>query len=67
VASTGIYTHVSGDSVGSHSVKLIGWGTDRKDGDYWLVGWWSELWLLIACALRKHLHGRQLWFLFGMR
>uniref|UniRef100_A0A1B6CKV3 Peptidase C1A papain C-terminal domain-containing protein n=1 Tax=Clastoptera arizonana TaxID=38151 RepID=A0A1B6CKV3_9HEMI len=33
---SGVYQHVTGEYHGRHSVKIIGWGTD-KGTDYWLV------------------------------
>lgn len=43
---SGVYTHVSGDLLGGHSVKLIGWGTDKKSGvPYWLIAnSWNRKW-----------------------
>lgn len=40
---SGVYHHVTGDGVGLHSVKIIGWGK-HGDVDYWLVAnsWNSE-------------------------
>jgi cathepsin B len=32
-----VYTHNSGSYEGLHSVKVIGWGTDDKEGPYWIV------------------------------
>jgi len=34
--SSGIYNHISGDYVGEHAVKILGWGND-KGVDYWLI------------------------------
>uniref|UniRef100_A0A1I7UE37 Pept_C1 domain-containing protein n=1 Tax=Caenorhabditis tropicalis TaxID=1561998 RepID=A0A1I7UE37_9PELO len=33
---SGVYHYVSGDLVGGHDVKIIGWGTERGV-DYWLI------------------------------
>jgi len=33
----GVYSHKSGGFEGLHSVKIVGWGTDPKQGDYWIV------------------------------
>lgn len=35
--SSGVYKHVLGDEMGGHAVKMIGWGTDPVNGDYWLL------------------------------
>jgi C1A family cysteine protease len=34
----GVYKHGSGASYeGLHSVKIVGWGNDSTQGDYWIV------------------------------
>uniref|UniRef100_A0A1I7UE39 Pept_C1 domain-containing protein n=1 Tax=Caenorhabditis tropicalis TaxID=1561998 RepID=A0A1I7UE39_9PELO len=33
---SGVYHYVSGDLVGGHAVKIIGWGTEGGE-DYWLI------------------------------
>jgi cathepsin B len=42
----GIYHHITGNSVGGHAVKLIGWGKDETTGTkYWLlVNSWNPSW-----------------------
>lgn len=41
---SGVYKHVTGDALGGHVVKLIGWGTS-EDGDYWLLAnQWNRSW-----------------------
>jgi cathepsin B len=41
---SGVYTHQSGDLVGGHAVRFIGWGT-LNGVDYWLVAnSWNEYW-----------------------
>lgn len=39
---SGVYQHVSGDQLGGHAIKIIGWGVE--DGTkYWLVAnSWNE-------------------------
>ena len=32
---SGIYKHVAGEQIGGHAMKLVGWGTDEKEGLYW--------------------------------
>ena len=41
---SGVYTYVSGEPIGGHSIKIIGWGVE--DGlPYWLVvNSWNEDW-----------------------
>lgn len=33
---SGVYKHVTGDVLGGHAVKLIGWGTSEDGEDYWV-------------------------------
>ncbi|GBG68239.1 hypothetical protein CBR_g2790 [Chara braunii] len=41
---SGVYWHVTGDYLGGHAVKLIGWGTEGGV-DYWLcVNSWNRSW-----------------------
>lgn len=41
----GIYKHGSGDFLGGHAIKCIGWGTDPDAGDYWIMAnSWGEGW-----------------------
>merc|ERR1711981_6957 len=41
----GVYHHVTGRSKGGHAVKLMGWGTDAEEGDYWLLAnSWNSDW-----------------------
>merc|ERR1712139_415322 len=44
---SGIYHHLTGDYVGGHAVKIVGWGVDGGD-KYWKVAnswnpYWGEL------------------------
>eukprot|EP01112_Ceratiomyxa_fruticulosa_P001038 TRINITY_DN1100_c0_g1_i1.p1 TRINITY_DN1100_c0_g1~~TRINITY_DN1100_c0_g1_i1.p1 ORF type:complete len:332 (+),score=48.49 TRINITY_DN1100_c0_g1_i1:162-1157(+) len=43
---SGVYVHKTGDLLGYHSVKAIGWGFDKPSGlDYWLiVNSWNDSW-----------------------
>ncbi|KAJ0980495.1 hypothetical protein J5N97_008750 [Dioscorea zingiberensis] len=42
---SGIYKHVTGDVMGGHAVKLIGWGTSDDGVDYWLLAnQWNRGW-----------------------
>jgi len=43
---SGIYHHVSGDMVGGHAIRIVGWGVD-KGVKYWKIAnswnpWWGE-------------------------
>jgi len=41
---SGVYQHLTGDYVGGHSVKIIGWGT-MNSRDFWLVqNSWTTYW-----------------------
>lgn len=41
---SGVYRHVTGQELGGHSVKIVGWGVENKVG-YWLVAnSWNEDW-----------------------
>jgi len=42
----GVYCHKgSSELLGSHVVRVIGWGKDEKEGDYWIVAnSWGESW-----------------------
>lgn len=33
---SGVYKHVTGEEMGGHAVKLIGWGTSDEGEDYWV-------------------------------
>lgn len=42
---SGVYKHVTGDVMGGHAVKLIGWGTSDDGEDYWLLAnQWNRGW-----------------------
>ncbi|OWM79705.1 cathepsin B-like protease 2 [Punica granatum] len=42
---SGVYRHITGDMMGGHAVKLIGWGTTDDGEDYWLVAnQWNRSW-----------------------
>jgi len=41
---SGVYYYVSGDELGGHAIKILGWGTEDSV-DYWLVAnSWNEDW-----------------------
>ncbi|XP_011079459.1 cathepsin B [Sesamum indicum] len=42
---SGVYKHITGDKMGGHAVKLIGWGTNDDGQDYWLLAnQWNRSW-----------------------
>ncbi|GAB4841515.1 Cathepsin B-like protease 2 [Ancistrocladus abbreviatus] len=42
---SGVYKHVTGEMLGGHAVKLIGWGTTEDGEDYWLLAnQWNRSW-----------------------
>lgn len=42
---SGVYNYVSGEYLGGHAVKLIGWGTTDEGNDYWvLANSWNTQW-----------------------
>lgn len=42
---SGVYKHVTGEVMGGHAVKLIGWGTSEEGEDYWLLAnQWNRGW-----------------------
>lgn len=41
---SGVYQHVSGDDLGGHAVKILGWGVEN-DTPYWLIAnSWNQYW-----------------------
>ncbi|KAL9235594.1 hypothetical protein vseg_010340 [Gypsophila vaccaria] len=42
---SGVYKHITGEYLGGHAVKLIGWGTSAEGEDYWLLAnQWNRSW-----------------------
>ncbi|KAK1362510.1 Cathepsin B [Heracleum sosnowskyi] len=42
---SGVYKHITGEEMGGHAVKLIGWGTSDEGEDYWLMAnQWNRSW-----------------------
>jgi len=36
--SSGVYVHTTGQELGGHAIKMIGWGVDSQSGqDYWII------------------------------
>ena len=41
---SGVYQHTSGNALGGHAIKVIGWGNEKGE-DYWLcVNSWNRTW-----------------------
>lgn len=41
---SGVYRHVTGEQLGGHAVKIVGWGSD-SEGDYWIcANSWGVKW-----------------------
>lgn len=41
---SGVYQHVTGEMMGGHAVRILGWGVEN-DTPYWLVGnSWNTDW-----------------------
>jgi len=41
---SGVYHHVTGDELGGHAVKILGWGVE-SNSPYWLVAnSWNTEW-----------------------
>ena len=42
---SGVYRHVTGKLRGGHAIKLIGWGVDPVEGEYWIcANSWGPGW-----------------------
>lgn len=44
--TSGVYQHLTGKSLGGHSIKMLGWGVDESTGTpYWLcMNSWNDSW-----------------------
>ena len=44
----GVYRHITGEFMGKHAIKILGWGTEHKQNSslsYWIVqNSWSKSW-----------------------
>lgn len=41
----GVYKYTSGELLGGHAMKLIGYGHDEKEGLFWILqNQWSDDW-----------------------
>lgn len=41
---SGVYHHVSGDALGGHAIKIIGWGVENGTPYWTVVNSWNEDW-----------------------
>lgn len=43
---SGIYSHTTGNQLGGHAVKIVGWGLEKSSGtSYWIVAnSWGTSW-----------------------
>jgi len=41
---TGVYRHVTGDFLGGHCLKIVGWGVEGSDPYWILVNSWTTYW-----------------------
>ncbi|KAL4473731.1 hypothetical protein ABPG74_022595 [Tetrahymena malaccensis] len=41
---TGVYQHVTGDELGGHAVKMVGWGVENGTPYWTIVNSWNESW-----------------------
>jgi cathepsin B len=62
--SSGVYQHMTGDALGGHAIKIIGWGVENGQ-DYWLcVNSWNKYWgdqgtfkiLMGNCGINNQVH-----------
>lgn len=52
---SGIYKHTTGEKIGGHAMKLVGWGHDETEGLYWeLQNQWTTEWGEEGYARIKH-------------
>ncbi|GER55120.1 cathepsin B-like cysteine proteinase [Striga asiatica] len=61
---SGVYKHLTGDQMGGHAVKLIGWGTTEEGEDYWLLAnQWNKSWGDVRALLNSSLRSLEYHFL----
>ena len=54
--SAGVYEHTTGQFLGGHAVKILGWGVD-KDKPYWIIAnSWNPSWGLKGAHTCIHMH-----------
>ena len=41
---SGVYQHVTGDELGGHAVKMIGWGVENNTPYWTIVNSWNNGW-----------------------
>ena len=51
----GVYKHVSGDFLGGHAIKILGWGTENGT-PYWYVSICICYWLCVYCRVHTTIY-----------
>jgi len=41
---SGVYQHVSGQELGGHAIKILGWGTENGTDYWWVANSWNADW-----------------------
>jgi len=41
---TGVYSHTTGQMLGGHAIKVLGWGVDSGTPYWWVANSWNEDW-----------------------
>jgi len=41
---TGVYSHTTGQMLGGHAIKVLGWGVDNGTPYWWVANSWNEDW-----------------------
>jgi cathepsin B len=41
---SGVYQHITGEELGGHAVKIIGWGTEGSTPYWWVANSWNSEW-----------------------
>lgn len=53
--ASGVYKYTTGELVGGHAMKVVGWGEDEKEGLYWVLqNQWTTDWGEFGFIKIKH-------------